>query len=246
MNNLTTKKSAELAVETPDFAEVEFSASDLVIPKIMAMQPTSELVSQERAKYGDFINSVTEEIIGNIESKPIEFIPFFAVRKWCVQKKDPASGKLEFLSFEPITKENQGLPYESQENGETIIRTMYRDIYVLLADSAVPFIVQFKGVSGRAGKVLMSNMYVYNTLTNGGKTNPALFVWKLAGIKRSNDKGRFIELACSQSRRSTQDEINEAAKWSKLVNGQALEISTKKDKPEEAKAQDTDSTYTPF
>ena len=57
------------------WGDAPVSARDIIIPKILAMQGLSELVTDGKAKFGDFVDSVTHQVLGSID-KPLEFVPF--------------------------------------------------------------------------------------------------------------------------------------------------------------------------
>ena len=54
----------------------DMDESDIKMPRLAILQPTSQLVTEGKGRIGDFANSVTKEIIGQKETG-VEFIPIF-------------------------------------------------------------------------------------------------------------------------------------------------------------------------
>lgn len=196
----------------------QVSSKDIVIPRILCMQPISELVVNDKAKAGDFIDSLTEEVIGDIDKKPLTFIPFHLEKVWKISKK--TGGDFEYDRIETVTSLNESLPYEQVIDGVTYKNEYCMNFFVLLPnDTSLPYVISFKGTSSKAGKVLATQMYVRNA--KAGKIPPA-YAMKLTGEKTKNDKGHFVVMNVAVDRESTTDEIKEAFSWYKTVEaGQA-------------------------
>jgi len=192
----------------------QVSSKDIVIPKILCMQGLSELVSDEKAKMGDLVDSMSSEVIGNCDKKPVEFIPFHLEKIWIVSKSN-GSG-YEFDHIENVTPENEGRAYEETVDGVNYKNEYCMNFYVLRPeDKSLPYIVSFKGMSRKAGKMLATQMFVRNAAA--GKIPPA-FVMELSGNKEKNDKGTFYTLQTKVVRESTDEEVASAFNWYKTVN----------------------------
>jgi len=193
---------------------------DIIIPKILCMQGLSELVTDDKAKMGDFVDSMTSTVIGNYEKKPITFIPFHLEKIWIISEKKQGEKDFSFKTIEKVTPANINKKYSEFENDVEIKNEYCMNFYVLRPDAmTLPSIISFKGMSSKEGKVLATKMYVANAAE--GKIPPA-FAMELSGKKDKNDKGTFITLKVSEKRESTADEIAAAFKWYKLIqSGQA-------------------------
>jgi hypothetical protein len=178
------------------------------------MQGLSQLVSDEKAKMGDLVDSMSSEIIGNCKDKPVQFIPFHMEKILIVSKK--VGNDFEFERIEKVSPENEGKPYEEQIGDDLFKNEFAMNFYVLRPeDMSLPYIISFKGMSRKAGKILATQMFVRNAAA--GKIPPA-FVMELSGTKTKNDKGTFYVLESKAIRESSQEEISSAFQWYKTVN----------------------------
>lgn len=196
---------------------------DIVIPKILAMQGLSKLVTSGQAKFGEFRDSLNGVVLGEIGKQAIEFVPFLLEKVWIVfeDKNPPGSQQTnyKFTKVEPLTAENENWPYEEVINGVKIRRDRTMNFYVLLPGEiekggAIPYILSFRRTSARAGQKLATTMFMKNL--KAGKT-PASMVLELHGEKQQNDKGTFVVLDVKEKRPSTTAEIAEAFSWVKTV-----------------------------
>jgi hypothetical protein len=190
------------------------SSKDIIIPKILCMQGLSVLVADEKAKMGDLVDSMTSEVIGNCKDKPVQFIPFHMEKVLIISKK--VDGDFTFERIEAVTPENENTPYEETIGTDTFKNEFCMNFYVLRPeDMSLPYIISFKGMSRKAGKILATQMFVRNAAA--GKIPPA-FVMQLGGVKTKNDKGQFYVLESKSVRESSQEEITAAFTWYKTVN----------------------------
>ena len=66
---------SNVAHDLSAWGETEVTSKDIVIPKILCMQGLSDLVSDGKAKMGDFVDSLEGNILGDIDN-PVAFVPF--------------------------------------------------------------------------------------------------------------------------------------------------------------------------
>jgi hypothetical protein len=232
---LTTTEQKELATMEAEmqeaFGNTEVSASDIMIPKLMVMQGLSKLVIDGVAKFGDFVDSTTEEVIGNMK-EPFDLIPFHMEKLWYISEKN--GDDYEFSGIEAVTPHNENLPYEDILNGKAIKRQMVRNFYCMNPkDMSLPMIVSFKGMSTRAGKQLATLMYMKNRAE--GKQPPAYHI-TLTGEKTSNDKGTFVTLKVTKGSATIMPEMREVLKWYTTINSGKTKVHEEA-KAEEAKQQ---------
>ena len=199
------------------------SAQDILIPKILAMQGLSDFVTDGEAKFGEFRDSVTKELLGSID-KPVEVIPFKMEKVWIEYTKK--GDKFEFAGVVPITPANEGLELEFTKDGKECRRDRCMNFYVLLASEtekagALPKIVSFRRTSSRAGKQLATMMYVTNR--NAG-LSPAGKVVALGGSKESNDKGTYVILNITEKEETTEAQVAVALKWLTTLRGSAHKV----------------------
>jgi hypothetical protein len=195
------------------------SSRDIVIPKILCMQGLSQLVVDDKAKMGDFVDSMTSEIIGNYAKQPVAFIPFHLEKIWIISTKKSGEGDFSFDSIVKVTPENEGYQYQEVIDGVEYKREYTMNFYVLRPeDTSLPYIISFKGMSSKAGKILATQMYVRNAAA--GLIPPAK-IMELAGTKDKNDKGTFITLNSKAIGDSSEEQIASAFQWYKTVNSGA-------------------------
>jgi hypothetical protein len=214
---LANTKGTELAQPSmADWGLPQVSSKDIIIPKILCMQGLSELVVDEKAKMGDFVDSMTSEILGNYAKKPVAFIPFHLEKIWIISKKTQGSGDFDFDSIVPVTSENEGLRYNEVVDGVEYKREYTMNFYVLRPDDmSLPYIISFKGMSSKSGRILATQMYVRNAAA--GLVPPAM-IMELSGTKDKNDKGTFITLNTKPVGESNPEQIAKAFEWYKTVS----------------------------
>ena len=201
------------------------TAKDVVIPKILPMQAMSKKVTAGECKFGDLIDSLTNEVLGD-QKKPIQFVPFFMEKVFVVmEEKD---GKFEFANQVPIKADNEGQEFEGVNPETKVKQKWYRTLnfYVLFPNQvenneAIPYLLSFRSTSARAGQKLATTMFMKNL--KAGKT-PASTVMELSIAKKQNDKGTFMVLDVKEVRASTQAEVNEAFAWVKTVKANRVKV----------------------
>jgi hypothetical protein len=239
MSKKELSKVSETQVAIPttleDWGQSTISGKDIVIPKILCMQGLSDLVSQEKAKMGDFVDSLTEQVIGNYVSAPIQFIPFHMEKLWAVKTKPAGKDAFEFVKFEAVTAANENRNYDETIDGVEFKYEYTLRFYVLLPnDMSLPYIISFKGTSTRAGKILATQMFVKNKAA--GKI-PAAYTMSLSGVKDKNDKGTFIVMNVTPDRAATAEEVSNAFNWYKAVSGGGVKVHEAEDEAEDEAVQ---------
>lgn len=204
-----TKQAAELAV-APDaidaiMGDMQIDSSDLVIPKVLLMQPVSGFVAEEGiAAVGDFRHSTTKEKLGSIV-EPLEIIPFHYTK--CidvVSAEEGTSGKL--VRKDEFNLANSKLPREDVEtlpNGakQKIRRYTRLDFFCLVPQlmekgHSLPCVVSFKSTGYRAGGIILTEWQNIITANQQAKAQgrskdmklPFARVFALSGTKRTNEK----------------------------------------------------------
>ena len=218
---LTKKQETKVAAYESTDAwgnDTDFSAQDMVISKILPMQGLSKLVTEGKAMMGDFCDSVNGTKLGSID-QPLDFIPFKVDKMWV--KTITSKGKTTFDGIDPITRANESAPKEEQlPNGDFLHRDYTYYVYCLLPKdleegNMVPYILSFKRTSVRAGKKVMTQMFVRNKMAN--KT-PASWVMQLSGARQSNDKGTYIVVDVNtMHRETTKEELNMAFEMFNMI-----------------------------
>lgn len=225
---LAKTESTELALagNLDAWGENEMSSQDMVIPKILCMQGLSDLVSEGKAKMGDFVDSLSGEVVGSIEN-PVDIVPFHMEKIYIISKKEQGGSRFEFDRIEAVT--NQNYPFEEVVNGVTYKYEYTLQFYCLRPDdTTLPYVVSFKSTSLKSGKVLSTQMYVRNRAA--GLVPPA-FTIKLGGRKEKGEQGTYIVMEVKQGDRTSNELIGECLNWMKVVKAGKAKVNHGSDEP---------------
>lgn len=212
-------------------ADVAIGGQDIVIAKILPMQGMSQLVDQGTAKVGEMRDSLTGALIAGID-QAFDFIPFHVEKFWDVYEGG------EFTRTEPLIENPQQAGYNDNlqwQDGETK-RVRRMNFYGLLAGeveagTSVPYILSFKSMSFKEGKKLFTQMYLRNRRAN---LPPCGFVVRVKGVKRENDKGKFIVPVIELGRKANEGEVKEAYNWYTLIKKGGVKVDDSDVKGQEA------------
>ena len=224
------------------WGEQVVTGNDIVIEKILPMQFMSEKVKDRTAEYGELRGSLNNDKFGDVKS-PLEFIPVsvnkFFIASDIIIKKD-GTRNLEYRELIPIQDNPLAEGYNddwgrtSKDGLTDYMRVL--EFYVLLPSEVeegteLPYILSFKSTSNRAGKKLMTQMYVKNRAAN--KVPPAT-ACELSLTDKENDKGQFCVQDVKASRPSTDKEIAAAFKWYKVINAGGVKVDNSDIAPSES------------
>lgn len=231
MGNEVVKQETqtELVASNPQaWGGTSISSRDIVIPKILCMQGLSKLVVDGEAKFGDFVDSMTNAKLGDMKT-PLEFIPFKMDKFYIVSRKE--GNTFKFIKTEPVTPQNENRGYFSKDsNGIEYKNDLVMQMFVLLPnDMSLPYAITFKGMSGKAGRVLATQMYIRNI--QAGLT-PASYTMELYGTKTENDKGVFVVLNTRPKRKTTQEELVTAYSWEQTLSKAKVRVDEEETHPE--------------
>jgi hypothetical protein len=209
------------AMDMSAWGDGDVSAKDIIIPKILCMQGLSDLVADGKAKMGDFVDNLTNEVIGSIDN-PVDFVPFHMEKIYIISKKGQGDNRFEFDRIE--AEAGQQYPFEEEIGGVTYKYEYTLQFYVLRPeDTSIPYVISFKSTSLKAGKTLATQMYVRNRAA--GLVPPA-YTMQLTGIKEKGQQGTYIKLVAKQGAKTKPELINECLTWLNAVkSGQAKAAS---------------------
>lgn len=206
------------------------SQRDVIIPAILLMQPMSPQVTDGKAAFGEWRETLNQEVLGKFE-QGFEFVPFKLVKLF-IEQKDLGDEK-EFLRAVEITPQNENLPYEDSEMIEgkevKIIRDRVMKFFVLLKTeldqgAAIPYTLSFKRTSYQAGQKLATQMFIKNL--NSGKT-PASMIMTVTAAKKTQENKTWAAANCVPMGPTPDKYISEAFRWLEIVNsGKAKEQPT--------------------
>ena len=144
----------------------ELFSNDIIIPKIWLVQAISELRKQKKADEGDFVDSLTGEILSEVGT-PLRFIVIKTFKRWQTFEVLP-DGKRKFMSSEiMVYGKNHDLKYDDVLEGKKIVRRQVISAYVLIERDAIkginkPYIIDFASSSKYAGRILVSDIATLN------------------------------------------------------------------------------------
>lgn len=238
-NEVATKQGTAISTEVASWGNEVNVGKDLLISKVLTMQAMSDMVQEELAKIGEFRDSLTKELLGDI-TKPIEFVPFHVKKLWDILISKDGSD-FEWEKTVPLIEDPTHPEYNDNwewlvDNGNVKVKRVRRlDFFCLIANQigkgALPVIISFRSTSYRAGQVLLNQMYVRNKMV---KKSPAGTVMKLGGTKEQNDKGKFIVTSAMPLRDATVEEQNEAFYWYKLIQSSNVVVDESDNKADDA------------
>jgi hypothetical protein len=216
----TRPTNAAQTYEEGSWGSEDVSSEDILVPKIMLMQPMSEFVTDGLAKIGEFRDSLNKErMLGN-DKKPVELL-VFGTFKTLLEFKDG-----EYLSTKRWSPEVADLPMEEvTADGAVVTRDKVLNFYCLIADDikggeAFPFVLSCRRTSFMAGKKINTHL----TKLKMFKKSSAAKVFALTSRKETNDKGTFFVVDVDVLRDSTTEELNAAFEWYQLLGKSRVKV----------------------
>lgn len=232
MKEVAVKASQDVAVADNfgDWGAPQPLGQDIIIPKILPMQPSSVMVTEGKAAFGEFRDSLSGVKLGSIVEH-VEFIPFHVEKFWDIMV-DTGNDQYKWMKSLPLIENpqdanyNDNLPWNGEEDGKKIRRVRRMNFYVILPDevakgSAVPYLLSFKSTSFREGRKIYSQMYMRN---QRAKLPPPAYAFKLSGNKTKNDKGTFLIPTIEMGRASSKEEIAECLSWFNLIKKGGVKV----------------------
>lgn len=198
---LEVKKQAELQAFADQadqlFEDLAIDSSDIVIPKILLMQPSSGFVNEGKATLGDFRHSLSAEKVGSI-LEPVAIIPFHYTK--CIDVVDAGDGN-KLIRKDPFNAQTSQLPREDVEDGRKVKRFTRLDFFCLVPSlmaggSTLPCVVSFKSTGYKAGSLILTQWAEIQAANIKAKQEgrlkdirlPFSKMFALAGTKHTNEK----------------------------------------------------------
>ena len=188
------------------------ATNDLIIPKLLLMQPVSSLVADKKAAPGDIVNSLEGKVVGN-EKEALEVIPYKCVKTW-VRFQDMGRGKPRFVSQDPVTETDAVRPRQEEINGEIFTNFETINYYCLRpseveAGEFLPYVISFRSTSYKAGKTLETFRAKFQDY---GKPI-CIKTFKIGSRQEENDQGRYYTFTVEQGRDTTVEEMAQIKPW---------------------------------
>lgn len=197
-------------------------ASDMIIPNIYLTQKMSDAFDSGKAKEGEFIDSITEEVIGTEFDAQVCYVS----KVWYVYEDHT---KKKFVRKEPVTAQNRSYDYSDRD-------LVYKFTVLVGADvgKRAPYGITLSGTSAAVGRRLIT------FFQREGGTAGHIITFR--GTKTQNDKGSWFKWDYAVGRVATDAEIGEARGWFESVSSGG--VAHADDKPVTqvtAKANDAES-----
>jgi hypothetical protein len=103
---VATVASTEVTVsmEASAWGDVLVESKDLILPKILLQQAMSESVKQRTANDGDYLNTLTGEVVSDKDGG-VEILPFFCRQSYTIEKWN--GKKFEYFKSVPYVPRKQ-------------------------------------------------------------------------------------------------------------------------------------------
>jgi hypothetical protein len=195
-------------------------STDILIPKLLAMQGLSKYVAAEKAQMGDIVNSVTGEVLGG-KKEAINFIPLKVFKTWVRYKYEKNSPM--YIG----TEEAKGQTYQWEEEigGVKFRNDQVLNFYVMLEKDltkpfALPYVLAFRRTSYTAGKKLNTQFEV----SKASGIPPFMQTYALTTTKQQNDQGTFYTFDITPGKPTDAKFIPSIEKTFKLLVGAAIKV----------------------
>jgi hypothetical protein len=194
-------------------AEFKIDSSDILISKILLMQPTSSFVGDGIATLGDYRDSVTKEKIGSIND-PFKFVPFHFTKCW-----DIIAPGGKWLRREPFNPGDESLAWEFQEGDLTMKRVKRLDFFGFVPKDEgfteeLPKIVSFRSTGYREGTKILTQFQ----MNIGKRRLPWSDVWEISGERLKNAENQsYCVPQVQMVGVSDQDTVKHCMTWYKTI-----------------------------
>jgi len=190
---------------------------DIIIPKILLMHPTSDMVKKGERNQGEIIKSTSSEVVAKRNEK-FDVIVFEKWKEWRIMKKNPQSGRFEYVRLEAWTPENDNKPWEYTENGETYRRDKTMNFYGILAKeaqsgNAFPVKLSFVRTSFKTG-MKVADAYARALME---KQPPTRQVFKIGAELVNGKEETFFAFTAEPGEGTTPEMRAAALQWRQVV-----------------------------
>lgn len=200
--------------------EFGLSASDLRIATLLVMQPSSGMVSDQKAKLGDIVNNENEQVIAGFD-KPLEVIALYKYET--VRMYQAADGKF----VKEVPYEGVKIVKEGYEEEVAVRRYHTLNFFVLLIDDikkgeGFPVLIRFKSTSFTAGNKFAS--YLFKKKMFGNKL-PYHQTGMLGLLRCQNEKKQnWAALTFSEGRPTSEQEQAVAQQMVAIINAKRYTV----------------------
>lgn len=209
---------------------------DILIPKILLMQGISDWVTNNKAKMGDMMDSVTEKSIGGFDTG-INFVPLYHYKTMKIYNASSSRPVLEReANWGP---EVANLQWEEIRGGVKYKNVACLNFYVMLEKDleepgATPYLLTFKSSSYKNGRKLINHFLKMDSAGH----SPIALTFKLTSNKEKNDDGTFAVLNVEEVSRTSAENAQVLLRWSDVVSKGSVRIDDRDEAPAKASLKD--------
>lgn len=223
-----------------DWGKEVLDTSDILIPRVLLMQPMSELVTSDRVKVGDLLKSTTKEVLGNKEN-PFKFIPILSFKTWILEEK--IGQRFEFRGIEEMNAGNKDDELEWKDaTGNTFRRNRCINFYALLPedirternaleaagrgelpdpdDALLPILISFQRTGYQAGKELITHF----AKAQHFQIPPAVTTFQMRSVMEKNDKGTYYVPAVDKFGKTSVEDLAVCKKWYETLSKSRVKV----------------------
>ena len=190
---------------------------DIIIPKILLMHPTSEMVKKGTRNQGEIIKSTSGDVVAK-RGETFDVLVFEKWKEWRIMKKNPTSGRYEYVRLEAWTSENDNLPWDFEENGVPFRRDKTMNFYGVIAKeaeagNAFPVKLSFVRTGFKTG-MKIADAYARALME---KQPPTRQVFKIGSELVNGKEETFFAFTAEAGAATTDAQKNAALKWRQVV-----------------------------
>jgi hypothetical protein len=195
--------------------EEKIDTRDILIPKVLLMHPTSDLVKKGERTQGEIIKSTTGELLASRKDK-LEVIVFEKWKTWRIMELK--EGRYEWKGEEPCTPQTEDLPWEYTEDGKTMRRDKTMNFYCVSAKEAAdgkafPMKLSFTRSSYKTGAKI-ADSYARALMD---KQPPTRQSFKIGSELVSGDKETYFTFTAEAGTSTTEQQKNATLTWRKVI-----------------------------
>jgi hypothetical protein len=221
-NTTPVVKQAQELATTEDFAAGGWDTEvvdtkDIIIPKILLMHPTSDLVKKGTRNQGEIIKSTSGDVVAK-RGETFDVLVFEKWKEWRIMKKNPQSNRFEYVRLEPWTSENDNNPWEYTEGADTFRRDKTINFYGIIAKeaeagNAFPIKLSFVRTGFKTG-MKIADAYARALME---KQPPTRQVFKIGSELVTGKEETFFAFTAEAGAATTDEQKAAALKWRQVV-----------------------------
>lgn len=221
-NTTPVVKQTQALATTADFSAGGWDTEvvdtkDIIIPKILLMHPTSDLVKKGERNQGEIIKSTSGDVVAKRGEK-VDVIVFEKWKEWRIMKKNPVSSRFEYVRLEAWTPENDSLPWEYTEGADSFRRDKTMNFYGVLAKeaeagNAFPVKLSFVRTGFKTG-MKIADAYARALME---KQPPTRQVFKIGSELITGKEETFFAFTAEAGQATTDAQKASALQWRQVV-----------------------------